>query len=57
MIYSDYFEHESQSSKWDRVRVDYDLVKRIIKAKEYQAYDESVKANKLRVKKIGSRGL
>lgn len=36
MYYSNYLEHESQSSKWDRVRIDYDLVKQIIKAKESQ---------------------
>ena len=53
MIYSDYFEHESQSSKWDRVRVDYELVKRVIKAKEYQAYNESKKESESKNKKLG----
>lgn len=38
MYYSNYLESESQSSKWDRVRIDYDLVKKIIQAKEYQMY-------------------
>jgi len=53
MIYSEYFEHETQSSKWDRVRVDYDLVKRIVKAKEYKAYTDSKQANDLKIKKLG----
>lgn len=51
MIHSDYFEHELQSSKWDRVRVDYDLVKRILKAKEEQQIESYKKqANKLKIK-------
>lgn len=41
MYYSNYLEHESQSSKWDRVRVDYDLVKQILKAKESQTYTQN----------------
>ena len=41
MYYSNYLEHESQSSKWDRVRVDYELVKRVLKAKEFQNYTKT----------------
>lgn len=53
MIYSNYFEHEEQSSKWDRVRVNYDLVKQVIKAKEYQASNESKRDTKIKVKRLG----
>ena len=43
MIYSNYLESESQSSKWDRVRVDYNLMKQVLKAKEFQAYNNNTK--------------
>ena len=51
MYYSNYLEQESQSSKWDRVRVDYDLVKRVLKAKEYMAFSEVKKQNEKFIKK------
>lgn len=41
MIYSNFFEHEAQSTKWNRMRVDYDLVERIIRAKEALADQEA----------------
>ena len=34
--YSKYFDSDSQSSKWDRVRVNYDLIAKVIEAKENQ---------------------
>ena len=34
MIYSHYLQSENQSTKWDRVRVNYDLVNQIIKHRE-----------------------
>lgn len=43
IIYSNYLEQESQSSKWDRVRVDYELVKKVLRAKEYQTYTKGKK--------------
>ena len=34
MIYSDYLRDEMQSTKWDRMRIDYNLVEQVIRAKE-----------------------
>lgn len=34
MIYSEYTESDLHSSKWDRVRVNHDLVKRVIAIRE-----------------------
>jgi hypothetical protein len=34
MIYSHYLQSENQSTKWDRMRVNYELVEQVIKAKE-----------------------
>jgi hypothetical protein len=34
MIYSHYLQSENQSTKWDRVRVNYELVEKLIKHKE-----------------------
>jgi len=47
MYYSNYLEHESQTSKWDRVRVDYDLVKKVLQAKEYQT--QQTKSNQVKI--------
>lgn len=43
LMYSKYLDSESHSSKWDRVRVNYDLVLRIIEAKETQ--DKLINSN------------
>lgn len=39
MIYSDYLENETHSSKWDRVRMNYDHAIKVLRAKEHQACD------------------
>jgi hypothetical protein len=36
MMYSDCLDHDSHSSKWDRVRVNYPLLMRIIAIRESQ---------------------
>jgi hypothetical protein len=47
MYYSNYLEHESQTSKWDRVRVDYNLVKQVLQAKEHQTQQTKPKQVKV----------
>lgn len=51
MIFSDFLRNEMQSTKWDRVRVDYDLVEQIIRAKEALA-DQETKKSKIKVRTV-----
>lgn len=49
MLYTSYFEGDSQMSKYDRFRVDYSLLWRVIQAKENQVSNpktQSIKPTK-----------
>jgi len=35
MIFLDYLKNDSQSTKWDRMRINYNLLEQVIRAKEY----------------------
>lgn len=54
MIYSEYTESDLHSSKWDRVRVNHDLVKRIIAIRENNnSFNTNNQFNKLKTKNRG----
>lgn len=46
MIYSHYLQSDNQSTKWDRVRVNYTLVEEVIKCREAMGEDYYIKKHK-----------
>jgi hypothetical protein len=55
MIYSEYFQESVQSSKWDRMRIDYDLVLKVIQAKERENSKKS-DVNPKSIIKLNTKG-
>jgi hypothetical protein len=55
MIYSEYFHEPIQSSKWDRMRINYDLVLRVIQAKE-RANNKKPDNNPKTISKLNNKG-
>lgn len=49
MIFSDYLRNEMQSTKWGRMRINYDLVAQVIKAKESRDFFEPNEKPKIKI--------
>jgi hypothetical protein len=53
MIYSEYLTDEAPSSKWEKMRINYDLLKQVLKVKEHLGADYMAKPNSnLKVKTV-----
>lgn len=51
MILSMFCKNEAQSTKWNRLRINYDLLERVLRAKEYMDNEPKPK-QKLRIKTV-----
>ena len=51
MIFLDYLKNDSQSTKWGRMRVNYNLLEQVIRAKEWSDSEPKPKS-KLKVRTV-----